>query len=90
MYPWSPLEDFSIRGDDLCSGLSVEDVTEADLEICEVKCEPTKVKECAKVRPCFSYVTAMIFRSVLSSMFVLVFWIQVVSVTLIPSTLLCY
>ena len=27
----------------------MEDVTEEDLELCEVVCQPTKVKECAKI-----------------------------------------
>ena len=52
VYPWSPtIPLFVVRGANLdyCADLSVEEVTEEDLEICEVVCQPTTVKECAKV-----------------------------------------
>ena len=51
VYPWSTAPLYSVRGANLdyCADLSVDEVTEEDLEICEVVCKPAKVKECAKV-----------------------------------------
>jgi len=51
VYPWSPTVPlYVIRGDnlDFCANLDVEDAEEYE-DICEVVCQPTTVKECAKV-----------------------------------------
>ena len=52
VYPWSPVTPlFVVRGDNLdyCADLEVDELTEEDLEICEVVCQPSKVEKCAKV-----------------------------------------
>ena len=52
VYPWSPkVNSYAVRGDNLdyCADLGIDELTEEDLEICEVVCKPTKVQECAKV-----------------------------------------
>ena len=51
VYPWTAVPLFVVRGEnmDYCADLDVEEVTEEDLEICEVVCQPINVKECAKV-----------------------------------------
>ena len=52
VYPWSPvIMPFVVRGANLdyCADLGIDELTEEDLEICEVVCQPSKVQECAKV-----------------------------------------
>merc|ERR1711884_747647 len=52
VYPWSPVTPlFVVRGDNLdyCADLEVDELTEEDLEICEVVCQPSKVEKCAKI-----------------------------------------
>ena len=54
VYPWTkPLNTilWVIRGANLdyCAALEINELTEEDLEICEVVCKPNKVQECAKV-----------------------------------------
>ena len=52
VYPWSPvIMPFVVRGANLdyCADLGIDELTEEDLEICEVVCQPAKVQECAKV-----------------------------------------
>ena len=52
VYPWSPvIAPFVVRGDNLdyCADLEIDELTEEDLEICEVVCQPAKVEKCAKV-----------------------------------------
>merc|ERR1719499_1385132 len=42
---------FVVRGANLdyCADLGIDELTEDDLEICEVVCQPAKAQECAKI-----------------------------------------